>query len=197
MVPFIPYIMAAVAAAGAAASGIQQRQLAEAQEEAQDKNNKQLALDAVAQYADLSAAEKDVHEESLDSSLQQQRAFLQAKGEIEVVAGASGTSGGSVDQMLRDLTQTKGRNLAAISNNRRNALSEIKVQAEQIRYGARARMTSRIFQKPSIGLIALNAANAGMQGYSAASSFPKTAAAAAPAGNIPDSGATVVQTLTT
>lgn len=138
-------------------SGLQSRYDAEAQQKAQEVNNKEIDKTAVANYSDLSKAEVSIQEQAGLSSLEQQKAYFKARGKVNVLSGASGTAGGSVDSILRDLNQTKGQNIATITKNRRTQLDEIALQSEQIRQGAKASKSNRIFSKPSGGLIALNA----------------------------------------
>lgn len=138
-------------------SGMQSRYDAEAQQEIQKNNNREIDRVAVANYSDLSRAETSIQESAALESLEQQKAYFKARGRVNVLAGSSGTAGGSVDSILRDLNQTKGQNISTITKNRRTQLDEIALQAEQIRQGAKASKSNRIFSKPSGGLIALNA----------------------------------------
>lgn len=138
-------------------SGMQSRYDAEAQQEIQKNNNKEIDRAAVANYSDLSRAESSIQEGAALASLEQQKAYFKARGKATILAGASGTAGGSVDSILRDLNQTRGQNIATITKNRRTQLDEVALQAEQIRQSAKASKSNRIFSKPSGGLIALNA----------------------------------------
>lgn len=160
-----PFIMMAVAAASTVAQSIQAGKTADAQAAAQEANNKSLSLAAVEQYNDLSPAERDIMESNNREGLEQQKQYIQSQGRVNLLAGSSGTYGGSVDSMLRDLTQTRGQNMATLQQNRTNQLAEIKTQAEQIRYGARANMTNRVFSKPSIALTAFSAVSSGASAY--------------------------------
>lgn len=147
----------ALAAAPSIIGGIQQRKMAEANKKAQDQQNEQLRVAAIQQYDDLSAEEISIREQSNLTGLEQQKQLLRAQAAENNIAGASGTYGGSVDSIMSDLRQTKGKNMASINNQRSAQLDGIKQQAESIRYGARAQMSNRIFHKPSWGEIGLSA----------------------------------------
>lgn len=130
-------------------SGLQSRKDAEAQQEAQAINNREIDKTAYANYSDLSRAEVSVQEQSNLSSLEQQKVYFRARGKVLSSLGAAGTAGGSVDSILNDLNRTKGQNLSTITKNRRTQLDEIALQAEQIRQGAKASKSNRVFNKPS------------------------------------------------
>jgi len=129
--------------------GLQARKDAEAQQEAQAINNKEIDKTAYANYSDLSRSEVSIQEQAGEASLEQQKAYFKARGRVVNIAGASGTAGGSVDSILSDLNRTKGQNLATITKNRRTQLDEVALQAEQIRQGAKASKSNRVFNKPS------------------------------------------------
>jgi len=157
--------------ASSVAGGLQARYDAEAQQAVQAQNNKEIDKAALANYSDLSRAETSIQEQAGLESLEQQKAYFKTRGQVLVASGANGMSGGSVDTILSDLNRTKGINLATITKNRRTQLDEIALQAEQIRQGAKASKSNRIFSKPSGGMIALNAA---ANTASSASNYLKT-----------------------
>lgn len=161
----IPYVMAAMAAAGSIVQGQQAKYTAEAEQENQANNNKSIKNAAVAQYGDLSKGEQDTMENANLEGLDNQRKFIEARSRVNALAGASGTYGGSIDSSLRDLRQTRGHNMENIKSNRDVALHEVKQQAEQIRYGAGARLQNRVFSKPSSGMIAFQGISSGASAY--------------------------------
>lgn len=171
----LPYIMAAVAVAGSVYAGVQQQNLADAEEAQQDKNNKNTTEAAIAAMGDLSPAQRDIQNDSAEEGLKSQADYIRNVSQVNLMSGASGTYGGSVDSMLRDLATTRGRNMSQIVKNRDTQLQDIQKQAEQIRYGARANQDTRLFNKPSGFGIAVSAIGAGAQGYSAGSSFSQGA----------------------
>jgi len=169
----LPYVMAAVSAAGAIYSGVQQKNTVEAEEAQQAINNKNTTEAAIAAMGDLSPAQRDINHDSAEEGLKAQAEYIRNVSQVNVVSGASGTYGGSVDSMLRDLKTTRGRNMSAIVQNRNTQLAEVQKQAEQIRYGARANQDTRTFNKPSGFGIAVSAVGAGAQGYASGSSMAK------------------------
>lgn len=172
--------MAALSAASAGVSMQQQKYTAEAEQELQVQNNREIDRAAVRQYSDLSKQENEIQETAALESLEQQKQFIQARGRQLTMASATGTYGSSVDAMLRDLTQTKGQNLEQIRRNRATQLDDVRTQAEQIRFGARAQKGNRIFSKPSAGQFGLAVGSAavsgGLAGYSATRSSTREVA---------------------
>jgi len=159
---------AVVAVVGAIAQGIKAQNVAEANEKQQKLNNAAVSKATLDSYDDLSASERDVLEDTALQGIDQQKQAMQAEGQINVLAGASGTAGGSVSSMLSDVKQTKGKNLSTIQGNRTTELDNIKTQAEQIRQGGAGRMGNRTFDKPSTGMILANSAMAGASAYAGA-----------------------------
>lgn len=156
-------ISVAASMAGTALSMQNQKNIAEAEQELQAQNNAAIDRAAIAQYGDLSAAEDSIQEQASLEGLEQQKAAIQAKGRVNVLAASSGTYGGSIDSMLRDINATRGQNLTTIAKNRSTQLKEVKLQAEQIRYGAAANKSNRIFSKPSSGEMIAGVGLAGIQ----------------------------------
>lgn len=171
--PAIPAIMLVVTVASAVYAGVSARNQASAEEEQQRLNNKSTSEAAVASYGDLSASERDLDTEAAQGGIKAQSEYLRSVGNMNVISGASGTYGGSVDSMLRDLKTTRGRNMSDVVANHTTGLDNVAAQAEQIRYGARANMQTRIFNKPSALGIGLGAVSAGADGYSQGSGIAK------------------------
>lgn len=165
--PFMPYIMAAVAAGGAYVSAQQNAKAIDAAYEDQEEANLAARLLAADSYADLGAAKREIEDESLEASLAQQRDYIQAVGRVNLLAGASGTFGGSVDSMLRDIRQTRGANVSKIVKNRNTQLESLALDARNIERHGLASQTTRTFNKPSALATGLSVAGAGLQGYSA------------------------------
>lgn len=161
----VPIVMAVMAAASSGIQMQQQKLNMEAEEELQAQNNQELDRAAVRQYDELSAAEREIQTQASLDSLSVQKQYIQARGRQAAMSGASGTYGSSVDAMLRDLNQTRGQNLGTINHNREVQLKDIQLQAEQIRYGARAQKGNRIFNKPTTGQIGLAMASSATSAY--------------------------------
>ena len=189
--PAIPIITLVVAAGSAIYSGISASNQAHNEEEQQRLNNESTMKSAVESYGDLTAHERDADKEEARGGIKAQSDYLRSVGEMNVMSGASGTYGGSIDSMLRDLKTTRGRNISDVVANRTTELDNVKAQAEQIRYGARANMQTRVFSKPSAVGIGLSAVGAGAQGYATGASIAagfKEGATAAPAKTTISSG---------
>lgn len=180
--PAIPIITLVVAVAGSVYAGVKQQQMVNAEEEQQAINNKITTESAIAAMGDLSPAQRDINHDAAEEGIKSQADYIRNVSQVNLLSGASGTYGGSVDSMLRDLKTTRGRNMSAIVQNRNTQLAEVQKQADQIRYGARAQQDTRIFNKPSGFGIAVSAAGAGMQGYSMGSSFNQSVRGAGSAG---------------
>ena len=164
-------VMTVISVASAVYSGVQQQKQANAEEEQQRINNKATMDAAIASYGDLTPQERDIDAEAAQGGLRAQAEYLRSVGDLNLISGASGTYGGSVDSMLRDLKTTRGRNMSDVVANRTTELDNVAAHAESIRYGARANMQTRVISKPTALGIGLNAAGAAAQGASAGMSF--------------------------
>lgn len=138
-----------------------QKNIAAANKIQQDINNQIVMDDAINQYAQLSAAERDVAEKASEQLLDNQLTMIQQKENAKLLAGASGTQGASINSMLFDISQTGGANQAAIIQNRANAFDDIRKQADSIRFGARRGQDTRQISKPSVS----QSIGAGMQTF--------------------------------
>ena len=130
--PAIPWVLASIGTATAIKSGLDQRRAAEAQEDLQEAQNLNMRKAAAQQYNDLIPAQRDVFEAAGEESIGAQAAHFQARGRVNALAGASGTHGGAVDSMLRDLRVTHGRNLRNIAHNRDVELDSIRARRKGI-----------------------------------------------------------------
>lgn len=146
-------------------SGIQARNQAKAQQEYQQQKNERALSSMQDQYSQLSGAEADARERSIDESMRNQVESAKRKSRINLMAAASGTQGLSVDGMIRDISQQQGRNMNTILRNQDIELQGFRNQAEQIRTGTANRIDKRKIQRPSWGEIGLSTVSAGVQGY--------------------------------
>lgn len=167
----VPYIMMAVSAASTFSKGVSARKEAKNKERQQATNNLIIRQAAARSYGDVAKAEGDIYAEEHRESLKNQAAFIRAKGHVLNMAGASGTRGGAVDSMIRDLNQTRGANLNTIASNTGTQLDKIRKQTEDVRYTAQRQQGTKTFSKPSGFSIIAGTVGAGMKGYSAGSSF--------------------------
>src|SRR6185369_3671799 len=121
-----------VAAGSAIYSGVSASNQAKREEEQQNLNNESTMKAAVESYGDLTPKERDADKEEARSGIKAQSDYLRSVGDMNVMSGASGTYGGSVDVMLRDLKTTRGRNMSDIVANRTTELDNTRAQAESI-----------------------------------------------------------------
>ena len=160
-------ISAVTAAGSAMMQGIQARNAAQAAE-TQRKQKNAAALNSMQdQYSQLSGAEKDSRQRAVEESMANQREYASRRSKISLIAAASGTSGLSVDSMVRDLRQQRGRNMNTIITNQDIELQGFRNQAESIRVGTAARTDNRKIQRPSWAEVGLQTGIAGVQGYAA------------------------------
>lgn len=162
VIPFIPYI---IAAAGAYASYDQGQKTAKAQEEQQKLNNEATMKSAMNQYSEMSAFEQEANRQNLNDSLDVQADRSRAVGRVNLMTATSGTSGLSMDSLLTDIRQSKGRNMEAINQNRQTDLLNFRSQANSIRYGAARSMDTRTISRPSKVAAGLEVAGAATGAY--------------------------------
>lgn len=141
---------AAIGGATAGFSYLQQKADYKTQNEVQKYNNQIIMNDAINQYGQLGESEHQVQENMLRGLLDNQLDIAAQQANAKLLAGASGTQGGSVNSMLFDIAQTGGRNQANVIYNRNQQLNQITKQADNIRYGARRQMGTRAFARPSV-----------------------------------------------
>lgn len=140
---------------------------AKAQAAAQEAAWKERMANTREQYRQLGQQETQANKEYHEQLLQNQTSLMQKKGEVELLAGASGTGGSSITSMLSDLTGDSGRNQAQIVSNYENQMDGFVNAAKSIQSGGRMQMRS--FDKPS----AFSALTSGLSG--AASAYTKGA----------------------
>lgn len=145
----IAAVSAATTVASTAYSVYSQNQNAGLAAEQQSENNKAMAVAAAASYDDLSPAEIDASRQASELALQNQADAIQAKGRVNVFSAASGTQGGSVESALFDIDATEARNVNDILRQREAGLSQVKQQAESIRYGAEQGQNRQAISRPS------------------------------------------------
>jgi len=162
-------IAAATMAGQAVMQGIQARKQAAQQAEYQKQQNRR-AIDSMQdQYGQLSGAEADARERAVQEGMNNKLEAAKRKSQINLMAAASGTQGLSVDSMMRDISQQRGRNMDTIIRNQDIELQGFRNQAEQIRTGTAGRIDNRKIQKPSWAEIGINAGAQAFQGYNSMS----------------------------
>lgn len=121
--------------------------MAKAQRKAQEKQWQAQLSNTREQYRQLGQQEQVANKEYHDQLLQNQASLLQQRGEVELLAGATGTGGGSITSMLNDLTGQAGRNQSQIVDNYENQMNGFVNAAKAIQSGGQMQM--REFKKPN------------------------------------------------
>jgi len=144
---------------------------AKKQKQAMDKYNSQIRENAENNYQRLDIQEGEAagaaREQLLDNSI----SMVSKRAQIESIAAATGTAGGTLGTLVNDVYAEGGRNQGAIVDNYNREMTGFVAQAEDVRRGAQASMRSSQIQKPTAGEwlgIAANAATSLYTGVSGA-----------------------------
>ena len=113
----------------------------------QEEQWKQQMINVREQYRQLGDMERVANKEHHQQVQQNQISLLQQQAQVELLAGATGTGGGSVSAMLNDLSAQAGRNQAQLVDNFENQQQSFINQAKAIQTGGQMQMRS--FNKPS------------------------------------------------
>lgn len=108
---------------------------AKAQKKAQEERWRQQLINTREQYRQLGQQEQHANKEFHSQLIQNQVSLLQQKAQVELMAGATGTGGGSVSAMLADLTNQAGQNQSKIIDNFENQQQSFINQAKAIQMG--------------------------------------------------------------
>lgn len=140
---------------------------AEALKKAQQEQWEQQMINVREQYRQLADAERAANKDHHQEVLQNQISLLQQQGQVELMAGASGTGGGSISSLLGDLAGQAGRNQAQLIDNYERTQQGFINQAKAIQTGGQMQM--REFKKPSaFGAMLSGVGNAAMSYMSGA-----------------------------
>lgn len=120
---------------------------AKAAKKAQNEQWKQQMINTREQYRQLGQQEAFANKEYHDQLIQNQASLLQQRGQVELLAGATGTGGGSITSMLNDLTGQAGQNQAQIVSNYENQIDGFINAAKGIQSGGQ--MQFREIKKPN------------------------------------------------
>ena len=157
--------VSAVTAVASIASAAVQQKNANEQLKAANAFNKQAAINTADSYGQLGVQGKEANRLALEQAIQNQNDASKAAGTVNLVAGASGAAGGSVDSMMTDIQQNKGKNLSIIMDNREIAMQDIKQQGEAIRQGGIASQDQTAIRQPSWVGVGMSVAGAAISGY--------------------------------
>lgn len=155
----------ALSVAASVQQAVQASKNADAQEEAAEIRNEQLADQTIANYDELSEVELVAQQQALESSKDMQEDYIESKGRINVMAAAMGTGGSSVSSSLQDLERTKYSNYNTILLDRQAKMDNVSAQAENMRYQAASGMSVAPVSRPSWAATALNVGTTALSGY--------------------------------
>lgn len=138
---------------------------AKKQKNAIDKYNKQIRMNAENNYQRLDIQEKEAagaaREQLLDNSI----SMTAKRAQVEALAAATGTAGGTLGTLVGDIYAEGGRNQAAIVDNYSREMTGFAVQADDVRRGAQAQLKSSQIQKPTAGELLSTVAGAASDMY--------------------------------
>lgn len=120
---------------------------AKAARRAQEKQWKAQMANTREQYRQLGQQETQANKEYHDQLIQNQASLLQQRGQVELLAGATGTGGGSITSLLNDLSSQAGQNQSQIVSNYENQMAGFVNAAKAIQSGGQMQM--REFKKPN------------------------------------------------
>lgn len=167
-------IAAVTAAATTAMSLNQQRQNTKVQEQ-QAEMQKQNALEEMRQnYAALNTEQAKMSAQEIDASLENQKAYVQDAGRVNLMAASTGMGGQSIGDMFYQVEQKKAQNLDNLLLNHEAGMQELTQQAENLQAGAKSRLTGLTVSKPSAAAGILNIGTSALGGYLQGKELQKT-----------------------
>lgn len=148
-----------------------QRNEAKVMERMQELEWQQRMADTRGNYKQIAETERAVNQEYREDLMQNQISLAQQQAQVELLAGASGTGGGSVTAMMTDLSATAGRNQSTLVQNFEYQQQSISNQLRAIQSGGS--VEKRSFSKPSAFNTLTSAVGAGVGGYMSGASMGK------------------------
>lgn len=124
---------------------------AKKQKAAVDKYNKQIRENAENNYQRIDIMEKEAAGSAREQLLDENLTMAQKRAQVEALAAATGTSGGTLGTLVGDVYSEGGRNQAAIVDNYNREMMGFTAQAEDVRRGAQSQTRSSEIQKPTAG----------------------------------------------
>lgn len=145
-----PVTMGITAVVGTAASLFQQSANSKAMAEAQKKQNEMITKATIENYQELGTAERAIAYNTGQDAIANQIAKLDAIGQAEAMASATGARGGSVEMAFMNINQQADRAASGLNMARDDAMAQINTQAKALQQGAEMSYDNSIIQKPSI-----------------------------------------------
>lgn len=152
--------------AGGVAGLISGGSAAKKQKRAIEEYNKQIRENAERNYQKIDIQEKEAAGAAREQLLDNNIDMVKQRAQIESIAAATGTAGGTLGTLINDTLAEGGRNQGAIIDNYNREMVGYASQAEDIRQGAKAQLKSTQIQRPTAGEWMGLAANAATEIYS-------------------------------
>lgn len=145
-------------AVGGVAGLVSGNSAAKKQKKALEEYNAQIRANAERNYQKLDIQESEAAGAAREQLLDNNIDMVKQRAQIESIAAATGTAGGTLGTLVNDTLAEGGRNQGAIIDNYNREMTGYASQAEDVRRGAQAQLKSTSIQKPTagewIGLIA-------------------------------------------
>lgn len=124
---------------------------AKKQKKAMEEYNRQIRENAERNYQKIDIQEGEAAGDARDQLLDNNISMAQKRAQIESMAAATGTAGGTLGTLINDQLAEGGRNQGKIVDNYNREMTGYASQAEDIRRGAQAQLKSTSIQKPTAG----------------------------------------------
>lgn len=124
---------------------------AKQQKKAIEKYNQQIRENAERNYQKIDIQEKEAAGAAREQLLDNNIDMVKQRAQIESIAAATGTAGGTLGTLVNDTLAEGGRNQGAIIDNYNREITGYASQAEDVRKGAQAQLRSTAIQKPTAG----------------------------------------------
>lgn len=124
---------------------------AKKQKKAMEAYNKQILEAAERNYQKIDIQEAEAAGDARDQLLDNNVSMVQKRAQIESMAAATGTAGGTLGTLINDQLAEGGRNQGKIVDNYSREMAGYVSQAEDVRRGAQVQMRDTTIQKPTAG----------------------------------------------
>lgn len=136
---------------GGVAGLVSGNKAAKQQKAAMEEYNRQIRENAQRNYQKLDIQESEAAGAARDQLLDSNLDMVRQRAQIESIAAATGTAGGTLNTLINDEVGENGRNNGKIIDNYNREMTGFASQAEDVRRGAQAQLKSTSIQKPTAG----------------------------------------------
>lgn len=136
---------------GGVAGLVSGQSAAKKQKRALEEYNQQIRENAQRNYQKLDIQESEAAGAARDQLLDNNIDMVKQRAQIESIAAATGTAGGTLGTLVNDTLAEGGRNQGKIIDNYNREMTGYASQAEDVRRGAQANLKSTSIQKPTAG----------------------------------------------